>query len=46
VYNHTAEGNGGGPTQSLKGLDNPTYYVLEQDRSRYANFTGTGNTLN
>jgi Type II secretory pathway, pullulanase PulA and related glycosidases len=27
-------------------LDNPTYYILEQDRSRYANYSGTGNTLN
>src|SRR5262249_16669860 len=25
---------------------NATYYVLEQDRSRYANYSGTGNTLN
>ena len=46
VYNHTAEGDGSGPTLSFKGLDNPTYYILEDDRSRYANFTGTGNTLN
>ena len=22
------------------------YYILEQDRSRYANYSGTGNTLN
>jgi glycogen operon protein len=27
-------------------LDNGTYYVLESDRSRYANYSGTGNTLN
>jgi len=46
VYNHTAEGDGSGPTLGFKGLDNPTYYMLEEDRSRYANFTGTGNTLN
>src|SRR5271169_1529853 len=46
VFNHTAEGGHGGPTQCFRGLDNPTYYLLEQDRSRYANFTGTGNTLN
>ena len=46
VYNHTAEGGSAGPTFSFKGLDNPTYYILEDDRSRYANFTGTGNTLN
>jgi isoamylase len=46
VYNHAAEGDGSGPTLSFKGIDNPTYYILEDDRSRYANFSGTGNTLN
>ena len=46
VYNHTAEGNHEGPTLSLRGLDNETYYILEADRARYANYTGTGNTLN
>jgi len=46
VFNHTAEGGQDGPTQCFRGLDNPTYYLLEEDRSRYANFTGTGNTLN
>ena len=46
VYNHTAEGDATGPTLSFKGLDNQAYYILEQDQSRYANFTGTGNTLN
>jgi glycogen operon protein len=46
VFNHTAEAGHDGPTLCFRGLDNPTYYVLEQDRSRYANFTGTGNTLN
>ena len=46
VFNHTAEGAQSGPTLSFKGLDNSVYYVLEQDRSRYANYGGTGNTLN
>lgn len=46
VFNHTAEGAQDGPTFSFKGLDNSTYYILEQDRARYANFSGTGNTLN
>ena len=46
VFNHTAEGDHSGPTLSFRGLDNKTYYILEQDRSRYANYTGTGNTLN
>ena len=46
VFNHTAEGGHDGPTQCFRGLDNPTYYLLCEDRSCYANFTGTGNTLN
>src|SRR5437016_945202 len=46
VFNHTAEGSHDGPTLSFRGLDNVTYYILEHDRSRYANYTGTGNTLN
>jgi isoamylase len=46
VFNHTAEGNQNGPTLSFRGLCNSTYYILEQDRSYYANYSGTGNTLN
>jgi len=46
VFNHTAEGDHDGPTLSLRGIDNTTYYILEADRSRYANYSGTGNTLN
>ena len=46
VYNHTAEGNGNGPAFCFRGLANDVYYVLEADRSRYANYSGTGNTLN
>jgi glycogen operon protein len=46
VFNHTAEGNHAGPTFCYRGIDNSTYYILEQDRSYYANYSGTGNTLN
>jgi glycogen operon protein len=46
VFNHTAEGDHSGPTLCFRGLDNATYYILDADRSRYANYTGTGNTLN
>ena len=47
VYNHTAEGNHLGPTLSLKGIDNRTYYRLMPDNPRYyRDYTGTGNTLN
>jgi glycogen operon protein len=46
VFNHTAEGNHDGPTLSFRGLENSAYYILEKDRSLYANYSGTGNTLN
>jgi isoamylase len=46
VFNHTAEGNHTGPTICFRGIDNRAYYILEPDRSRYSNFSGTGNTLN
>jgi glycogen operon protein len=46
VFNHTAEGDERGPTFSFRGIDNPTYYILEDGGGRYANYTGCGNTLN
>ncbi len=47
VYNHTAEGNHLGPTLSLKGIDNASYYRLVPEEPRYyVDYTGTGNTLN
>ena len=47
VYNHTAEGNHLGPTLSLRGIDNESYYrLMPDDRRYYLDFTGCGNTLN
>jgi isoamylase len=46
VYNHTGEGNHLGPTLSLRGIDNSSYYRLAADRRFYYDATGTGNTLN
>lgn len=46
VYNHTVEGNHLGPTLSFKGVDNPTYYRLADQRRYYFDTTGTGNSLN
>ncbi len=46
VYNHTAEGNELGPTLSMKGIDNASYYRLAPDPRHYINDTGTGNTVN
>jgi glycogen operon protein len=46
VFNHTSEGNQAGPTFCFRGLDNPTYYILDKDPSRYADYSGCGNSLN
>ena len=45
VYNHTAEGNELGPTMSMRGIDNASYYRLAEDKRYYMDFTGCGNTL-
>ena len=46
VYNHTTEGKEDGPTLCFRGLSNENYYILMEDKSRYADYTGCGNTLN
>jgi glycogen operon protein len=47
VYNHTGEGNHKGPTLTLRGIDNVTYYRLMEDDPRYyMDYTGCGNSLN
>lgn len=47
VYNHTAESDESGPTLSFRGLDNASYYRLQdKDPSKYVNDTGCGNTVN
>ncbi len=43
VYNHTAEGDQSGPTYSMRGVDNTTYYLVQPDGS-YRNDSGCGNT--
>ncbi len=45
VFNHTAELEEIGPTLSLRGTDNASYYWLDE-RGNYQNWTGCGNTLN
>ena len=46
VYNHTPEGRPNGPVLSLRGIDNVAYYrAVDGDPSRYADYTGCGNTL-
>lgn len=46
VFNHTAEGDQTGPTLSFRGIDNQIYYILENDRRFYKNYSGCGNTFN
>ena len=46
VFNHTCEGNELGPVLSFKGLENRVYYMLANGGSRYANYSGCGNTIN
>jgi isoamylase len=46
VFNHTAEGDETGPWISFRGLENPAYYILKEGLCHYADYTGTGNTVN
>jgi isoamylase len=43
VYNHTAEGDQNGPTYSMRGVDNTSYYLVQPD-GYYRNDSGCGNT--
>jgi len=45
VFNHSAESDERGPTVSLRGLDNASYYRLAENRRFYANATGCGHEL-
>ncbi|GMO17305.1 MAG: glycogen debranching protein GlgX [Spirochaetaceae bacterium] len=46
VFNHSAEGNERGPTFNFRGLDNQIYYILNENKRYYQNYSGCGNTLN
>jgi glycogen operon protein len=46
VFNHTHEGDHKGPTLSFRGIDNSIYYILDEDKAAYKNFSGCGNTFN
>jgi isoamylase len=46
VFNHTAEIDELGPTLCFRGLDNSIFYLLEEDKRFYKNYSGCGNTLN
>ncbi|MFC3393478.1 glycogen debranching protein GlgX [Brenneria rubrifaciens] len=44
VFNHSAELDAAGPTLSLRGIDNRSYYWLTE-QGEYHNWTGCGNAL-
>jgi len=44
VFNHSAEGDTLGPTLSWRGLDNASWYKLDE-RAQYRNDSGCGNSL-
>lgn len=46
VFNHTCEGDQNGPTLSFRGIDNQIYYILENNKRYYQNYSGCGNTFN
>lgn len=46
VFNHTGESGDGGPTYSMRGIDNYTYYMMDRDGRHYMNYSGCGNTVN
>ncbi|MDR3200706.1 MAG: glycogen debranching protein GlgX [Spirochaetales bacterium] len=46
VFNHTGEGSEMGQTYSFRGFDNSIYYILDENKRYYRNYSGCGNTLN
>jgi glycogen operon protein len=46
VFNHTSEGNEGGPTINFKALLDDIFYHRDADRHHYRDYTGCGNTIN
>ena len=45
VYNHSAEGDAVGPTLSWRGLDNASWYALDE-AGQHLDFSGCGNGFN
>lgn len=44
VYNHTNEGDSKSYYESMRGIDNATYYIVD-DTGNYYNYSGCGNTV-
>lgn len=45
VFNHTGEGNEKNYYVNFRGIDNKSYYMLDEE-GHYRNYTGCGNTVN
>lgn len=45
-FNHTAENDHTGPTFGFRGIENVAYYILQEDKRLYADYSGCGNTVN
>jgi glycogen operon protein len=46
VFNHTGESDLEGTTSGFRAIDNEIYYLIDEERSDYLNYTGCGNTVN
>ena len=46
AFNHTAESDHTGPTFGFRGIENVAYYILQEDKRLYADYSGCGNTVN
>ena len=46
VFNHTAEAGLDGPILSFRGLENKAYYILNDEKNEYLDYSGCGNTIN
>jgi len=46
VFNHTGESDLEGTTSGFRAIDNAVYYLLNEQKNDYLNFTGCGNTVN
>jgi isoamylase len=45
VFNHTSEGDERGPNLCFRGMNNAIFYLLDE-KGRYLNYSGCGNTVN
>ena len=46
VFNHTGESDLEGITSGFRAIDNEIYYLIDEAKNDYLNYTGCGNTVN